>query len=382
VFEVALRRTGIILKCTLIALLTLATIPAAVAANANVAIAVDGSQEFQTMTGLGVNINPNSWDNGNLKPALDMLIDAEGVHTFRVAMDMIDWESTNDNSDPNDFNWNYYDPIYSGAISFDTRYAGSNFANTWNVIDYLHQKGIPDSGIMLSFMGPGPSWMVGNTLSPGMEDEYVEEVLSAAYYGYNHGHTFGLFSPDNEADSTVNEGIAMSSTLYADALDRLAARMNSNSLGMTDVRLVGPESSCCFDVSAMTAHPTLMSKLDHFDLHDYTGSTEGAAQDVAGTGKDFWMSEYNGFDQSFDLLDQGASGLMVWEAYDSVYNHAIINGLGSAPGNDSYSNSALIATMPTPRSTPRAASSMTSGSCSSFCLSELFASSPARTTQV
>jgi hypothetical protein len=93
----------------------------------------------------------------------------------------------------------------------------------------------------------------------------------------------------------------------------------------------------------MVSHPTLMSKLSHFDLHDYTGSTQGAAQDVAGTGKDFWISEYNAFDQSFPLLNQGASGLMVWEAYDSVYNHAILNGLGSAPGNDSYGNTALIA---------------------------------------
>src|SRR5919204_616210 len=193
--KVALRRALVVMVGILVAaLLPLAPVPAATAAG--VGITVDGSQQMQTMTALGVNINPNSWDNGNLKPALDMLIDQAGVKSFRVAMDMIDWESTNDNSDPNNFNWNYYDPIYSGATSFDTRYAGS---------------------------------------------------------------------------------------------------------------------------------------------------TEGAAQAVAGTGKDFWMSEYNVFDQSFPLLDQGASGLMVWEAYDSVYNHAIVNGLGSDPGNDSYGNTALIA---------------------------------------
>jgi hypothetical protein len=127
------------------AVLPLARVPAATAAG--VGVTVDGSQQMQTMTALGVNINPNSWDNGSLKPALDMLINQAGVKSFRVAMDMIDWESTNDNSDPNTFNWNYYDLIYSGATSFDTRYAGSNFANTWNVIDYLHQRGIPDSGI-------------------------------------------------------------------------------------------------------------------------------------------------------------------------------------------------------------------------------------------
>ena len=56
-------------------------------------ITVDGGQKFQTISALGADINPNSWDKGNLKPALDLLIDQEGMKTFRVGMDMIDWES-------------------------------------------------------------------------------------------------------------------------------------------------------------------------------------------------------------------------------------------------------------------------------------------------
>lgn len=95
----------------LVWLLTVAGFLPAAHAGASVIISVNGSQKFQTIGALGVNINPNSWDNGKLKPALDMLIDKESVKTFRVAMDMIDWESTNDDSDPNHFNWNYYDPI-------------------------------------------------------------------------------------------------------------------------------------------------------------------------------------------------------------------------------------------------------------------------------
>jgi fibronectin type 3 domain-containing protein len=318
----------------LVVLIPLTGIP--VAGAATVTVSVDGSQRFQTMSGLGADINPNSWDNGNLRPALDLLVDQEGMKTFRVGMDMIDWESTNDDADPNTFNWNYYNPIYSGQVSFDTQYAGSNFANTWAVIDYLHQKGIPDSGIELSFMGPGPSWMGGANLTAGKEAEYAEEILSAAYYGYSHGHTFGLLSPDNEMDIGANEGVAMSDTQYANVLNIIAGRLDS--LGMSAVRVLGPETCCTVGYAdPMKTYPALMAKLDHFTFHNYGGTDDGSAAEVAGTGKDFWTSEYNNFDYTFPYLDRGAAGLMMWEAYDSIYNHAILNGHGSAPGNDSLS---------------------------------------------
>jgi Lamin Tail Domain len=317
-----------------VVLLSLVGVPVAHAATAD--ITVDGARSFQTISGLGADINPHSWDDGNLKPALDLLIDEEGMQTFRVGMDMLDWESSNDDSDPATFNWDYYDPIYSGQTSFDTEFAGSNFADTWAVIDYLHHKGIPDSGIVLSFMGPGPDWMGGGSLAPGMGDEFVEEVLSAAYYGYRHGHTFGLFSPDNEMDIDANEGVAMSETRYADLLDRLAGRMDA--LGMDGVRLLGPETCCNVGYAdPMKTYPALMARLAHFDFHNYLGDDNGAADTVAGTGKGFWISEYANFDQTFSYLEQGAAGLLMWEAYDSVYNHAVVNGHGTDPGNDSLS---------------------------------------------
>lgn len=320
---------------------------------ASITINVNGAASYQSMSALGVSINSDSWDNGNLKPALDMLIDQEGAQTFRVVMEMTDWETTNDDSDPNNFNWTYYNPIYSGVVTFDTAQSGSNFANLWNTIDYLHQKGIADHQIILSFIGIGPSWMGGATLNSSKEDEWVEEVVSAAYYGYTHGHTFGLFSPDNEEDISHNEGITMSDTLYADAMNQVASRLKA--LGLNGIRLLGPETCCNVGYAdAMMTYPNLMARLDHFDFHDYTGDTHGAAAEITGPGKGFWMSEYSIWDQSFGLLSQGASGLIMWDAYDSVYNHAILNGLGSQLGNDAGSTPALLAYNKTAKAyTPR-----------------------------
>ncbi|HSW79343.1 MAG TPA: dockerin type I domain-containing protein [Candidatus Saccharimonadales bacterium] len=303
---------------------------------ATVTINVNGATTYQTINGLGADVNPNSWDNGNLKPALDKLIDEEGMKTFRVGLDMEDWESSNDDNNANNYNWTYYDPIYSGQTSYDTNRAGSNFANTWAVIDYLHQKGIPDSGIILSNMGIGPSWMGGATLQSGKEDEYAEMMASEAYWGYSHGHTFGYFSPNNEMDISANEGVSMSDTTWADVMNRIAVRLNN--LGMTGIKILGPETCCNVGFTeAMKTYPTLMAKLDHFDYHNYSGTDNGAASHVNGTGKDFWISEYASIDNVFPYLDGGASGLLMWEAYDSVYNHAILNGHGSQPGNDSLS---------------------------------------------
>src|SRR5262249_19014525 len=90
-FRSVFRRFNIIAASLVVSLVPL--LGMAVAKAAIVPVTVDGSQKFQTMSGLGADINPNSWDNGNLKPALDMLIDQEGMKTFRVGMDMIDWES-------------------------------------------------------------------------------------------------------------------------------------------------------------------------------------------------------------------------------------------------------------------------------------------------
>jgi hypothetical protein len=128
----------------------------------------------------------------------------------------------------------------------------------------------------------------------------------------------------------------MSDTQYASVLNRLAKRMNA--LGMKGVKLVGPETCCHVGFAdAMKSKPTLMAHLAHFDFHNYSGTDNGAAAEVSGTGKDYWISEYADFDQTFTYLNHRAAGLLMWEAYDSVYNHAVLNGHGSDPGNDSLS---------------------------------------------
>jgi hypothetical protein len=57
----------------------------------------------------------------------------------------------------------------------------------------------------------------------------------------------------------------------------------------------------------------------------------------------FWMTEFTAPAHIMSLLGQNPAGLLMWEAYDSVFNHAILAGRGSTPPNDDTEGPALIA---------------------------------------
>jgi hypothetical protein len=137
-------------------------------------LVVDSSTQYQVIDGFGVNVNSLSWNGGELRPALDLLVDQLGATIFRVVFDNADWEATNDNSDPNVFNWDYYNGVYTSA----------KFEELWSTIAYLNQKGIT-SRLMLNFMGPVAGWMGGNRINQSAEDEWVEMIASLLDYAIN-----------------------------------------------------------------------------------------------------------------------------------------------------------------------------------------------------
>jgi hypothetical protein len=115
-------------------------------------LTIDGARRFQVMDGFGVNINVASWNGGEL---LDLLVDELGATIFRIIIDNSDWESTNDNADPNTYNWSYYNGVYTSA----------KFEEFWATLAYLNQKGIT-ARVMINFMGPVAGWMGGGRPNP------------------------------------------------------------------------------------------------------------------------------------------------------------------------------------------------------------------------
>ncbi len=294
------------------------------------ALTVNGSQKFQTIDGFGTNINSLSWNNDNSAAAIDMLADTMGQTTWRVVFDMEDWESTNDNADPNTPNWTYYNALYSNT----------KFQNLWGTLHYLNQKGF-NSTIALSFMGITPSWMGGATINTAQEDEAVEMITTLVYYARNTANVqFGMLDPFNESDWGHNEGPTLSSTQYVRLLHKISDKLDT--MGLGDIRFMGPNTA---DVNSgvntympeMMADSVVVNKTDHFAFHSYSSSTGGADNAIKNSAypnKNFWMTEYTTATDAFSLLAGNPSGLMIWEGFDSVFNHAILNGFGSAPGND------------------------------------------------
>lgn len=228
-----------------------------------VGLQIDGSKEYQTLDGFGVNINPAWWYNGGygdtkvLQPAIDLLVDSLGATIFRAVIEEIDWEAVNDDSDPDNFNWTYYNSIFTN----------DRFSGVWNTLRYLNQKGITD-GLIISFMGAPPapapltapdprkSWMGGTnyTISTNMEDEFVESIAALLWYMRHTAKVqFHLVSPMNETDviagskSTnhpggIVEGPNMPDAVqYTRVIRKLAEKLDV--IGMSDIRFVAPDAA-------------------------------------------------------------------------------------------------------------------------------------------
>jgi len=309
-------------------------------------ITVDGSQTYQIIEGFGVNANHRSWNNTELQPVLDALIDEAGLTFFRVIYDKADWESSNDNNDPNILNWTYYNQLYTN----------SDFQKQWDMVAYLNQRGISNS-VMFNFQGVGPAWMGGTNLTPGYEAEWAEMIASLLIYARSTQHLqFALVSPGNENDNNPPQGISMTSTQYVTALHTLAQLLDTN--GLSDLHFVGPDlaHTSTARLSDMMSDSLVMAKLAHFGLHSYEDSGIGSAgifdflQQSPYPDRTFWMTEYNcwcsrcesggGGDNSWDYartsvsyllyhLANGASAGLIWEGYDSQYNYY-------SPGQWSY----------------------------------------------
>lgn len=307
------------------------------------AVTFNGATTYQTMDGIGVNLNYRSWEGTNLVPVLNAYIEQAGASLFRVTFDLSDWEAVNDDTNSNTFNWDYYNPIYSST----------EFTRLWELIEYLNGRGFTNR-VCLAFMGWGPAWMMatdGRSLKPGMEDEWAEMIASALIYARNtRGLQLSLVAPNNEPD-IPDEGIKiLSSIQYSNTLHRLVTKLDA--AGITNLSFVGPdlsrEANAPDYLPKMLTSPTIMSRVKHFGVHTYAASSAASdAKDIiqdypAYTNRSVWVTEYNVWCPTCDdgvlptldwtytrgtaeyLLNHlrlDATAALAWEGYDSVYAH-------------------------------------------------------------
>lgn len=312
-------------------------------------IQVDGATRYQTIEGFGVNANSRSWDLGNpvsFTPQIDTLVDDVGATIWRVVVESHeDWEVTNDNADPDTFNTTYYNALYET----------NKFKKLWAMIDYLEQKDV--STIYLGVMGCLPEWMGRCTLPDdgSMDDEWVEMITSLVNYARNTKHLrIDLLGPLNEEDmpnADSQEGPRMSAERYVTLMTKLSARLDA--LDMGDLRLAGPDLAgaerATTYLDALASDSDLAAKYDHFSAHRYGSTDFGLTSAIQASDLSRltpWVSEYSGlcpnfkcdqgiavtpdedwafardtFDYLLSYLDDGVTAAMVWDGYDSYYEH-------------------------------------------------------------
>jgi hypothetical protein len=96
-------------------------------------ITLDATTTFQTVDGFGVNINPAQWRDGNLKPALDMLVDDLGCTLFRLdPTGLAEWLDPSKRLANGSFAPEYLKEVYTSEV----------FRDAWATFRALNVKGI------------------------------------------------------------------------------------------------------------------------------------------------------------------------------------------------------------------------------------------------
>lgn len=306
-------------------------------------ININPAQQFQTINGLGVNLNSAAWNNGAVKPWIDELYSTMGASMYRVIVEAVaGWEDTNDNSDPFVANTTYYNNLYSTT----------KFTNLWNTIEYLNDL---DQPVLLNVMGYLPAWLGGaDSVPSSLQDELVEMEATMLNYAVNtKGLKIDYFSVLNEQDWGHNEGPLFGTTTagvnaYVSIVNKLITRLNG--LGLGSIQIVGGETAFNSTqyANALLASNSAMQKIQHFAFHDYTDSVgqflnfDQAASNAGYPGRNFWVTEFaeptpldlggeppNGewnfaelsVKYLIDYLNTGASGAAVYDGIDSLYQH-------------------------------------------------------------
>jgi hypothetical protein len=295
-------------------------------------LVIDVGSQQQTVSGLGIDANVHSWQGGQLKPAIDAYA-AWGPLTWRVIIEKSDWESAQVGA-PDTTDWSYYNSVLTSP----------KLEDLWNTIAYIESK--PGQTVSLSLMGGVPAWMGGTHILPEKEDYWVRMVASlVAYAREKRGLKLNLLSPLNEPDLNGIEGPKVDPDQAVRLLDKLGHRLDS--MGLGDVKFVAPDASSVEGAKTayaplLMADPYVRSKIAHLGVHTYSGDLADFPSTLKEGDPDVWVSEFNTACDSCDkgvelddswnratstaamllsLLQQGASGAQLYDAWDGFYEH-------------------------------------------------------------
>jgi hypothetical protein len=316
-------------------------------------LVVNSAIVYQTMNGIGSNINTWSWKGGELRPALDALIDTLGHSMFRVVHDRMEWAGIGSTRPAATLTGlQNLDPATLQAV-----YETPDMQDLWDTVAYLNSKGVKGDQVLVNFMGWTAPWMGGSgaygtassiTNNAQTNQDIATMLASLVYYGHhrrdisgqNQNLDFSYVAPFNEIDLNGLEGPLVSASqlniIYGNIVNTL------NAMGDTTTKLSGPDTASGPDSYTGAFSTAVKARMAHFSWHSYSGSPASPATSRNGIKGD-WMTETSKWCSGCDSnqapgesewsfgsdtgdvilgdIDNGFSSVLTWEGFDTYYYH-------------------------------------------------------------
>ena len=323
-------------------------------------IAIDGATSFQAIDGFGTNINPARWNNGALKPALDLLTDELGATLFRFdCFGQADWLDPQFRQADGSWDAKHLEEVYTSPV----------FQDAWNTYRYLQNK--PHTELFFNVSGRIPeAWarIEGNNRHLVDYRAYASMVVSMMKWAREkEGLEFRVVEPFNECDLAGVEGPAIDPKDYPVAILAVAEELQAQGLGDVQIIPMGDAKMDRNQLMPILADVRYKEQVFAFGGHFYGDGgdqepgelwhlpTEAqwmvwSINNSAYNGCPFWITEYGDLDQTSEvefavawrytrrllkLLRDSCSAAMTWDAYDNLHKH-----------DDEWSQYGLLATTP------------------------------------
>ncbi|UCC22798.1 MAG: hypothetical protein JSW23_01640 [Planctomycetota bacterium] len=305
---------------------------------------LNAEKEFQVIDGFGANINPAQWREGNLKTAIDLLVDELGGSLFRFdCYGQANWLDPSKRDEEGLYPEAYLEEVYTSKV----------FKDAWETYRYMQSKGVK---LFLNVSGRIPAELAGPDGEHLVDyDGYAEMVVSLVKWAREReGLEFTLFGPYNETDLGRQEGPRLYLNDCLPATKAIVKKMKSAGLG--DVKLMVMDDSWVHldNLEEFLNDAELAGSIGCFAIHTYGNGLYADGGDswylnpsrfkkmTERVSKSrykecpVWMTEYGDLDQSEEIefgiawrstrrllrfLNDGVSAGLVWDGYDNYHKH-------------------------------------------------------------
>jgi hypothetical protein len=294
--------------------------------------------------GLGVNITPSQWNNGKLKPAIDLLVDDLGASLFRFdCTGLTNWLDPARRLPGGKWPVEYLDSVYRSKV----------FTDAWAVFRYLNSKGIDPFFNVSGRNHPG----LGKPDAPFQLvdfDGYAEMIATMLQWAREKEKLrFSLVAPFNETDIGFPEGPRIDDKDMVLATREIIKKLDEHSLN--DIRIIAIDDAAPLveRLTGVLSDTALKRRISVFATHIYGNGDIGErelwfeektdyarfAEEIgksAFSNSSLWMSEYGDLDQTglieyefawrstrrlMKTLSYGFNAAIAWDAFDNLHMH-------------------------------------------------------------